>query len=98
MAEETPPPSDHFPVVAAAFEGSLAVLAVGLGWFVGYRPLATLAWDWTAAGWGIAATLPLLGMLWVCVKTPWRPLRRIVEVLDESVVPLLGHCPRSIWP
>jgi uncharacterized protein len=92
MAEETPSPPDNFPIVAAAFEGGLAVLAVGLGWVVGQRPLATLAWDWTAAGWGAAATLPLLGMLWVCVKTPWRPLRRIVAVLDESIVPLLGHC------
>jgi membrane protease YdiL (CAAX protease family) len=92
MADEAPPPSDHFPVVAAAFEGALAVSAVGLGWLVGQRPLATLGWDWSAAGWGIAATLPLLAMLWVCVKSPWRPLRRIVEVLDESIVPLLGHC------
>ena len=92
MAEETPPPSHHFPVVAAVFEGSLAVSAVGLGWLLGQRPLASLTWDCTAAGWGLAATLPLLAMLWACVKCPWRPLRRIVEVLDESIVPLLGHC------
>lgn len=92
MAEEPAPPSDHFPVVAAAFEGGLAVLAVGLGWVVGRPPLETFAWDWAAAGWGLAATLPLLLVLWACLTIRWRPLRRIAEVLDESIVPLLGRC------
>lgn len=92
MTEKPLPPPDNFPVVAAAFEGGLAVVAVGLGWLVDRPPLATLAWNWTDAAWGVAATLPLLGMLWACVKCPWRPLRRIVAVLDEMVVPLLGHC------
>jgi hypothetical protein len=71
-----------FAVSAALFEGGLAVLAVCLGWALDRWPLATFRLDWSGMFWGVIATLPPLGLLWICLKTHWRPFVRIMQVLD----------------
>lgn len=86
------PPSPHFPLVAAIFEGGLAVIAVGLGWLLGIDPMATLSFAWAHVGWVLAATLPPLGLLWLCLICPWRPFRRLSQVVDEFMLPLLARC------
>jgi hypothetical protein len=91
MNDDLTPPR-NFALVAACFEGGLAVLAVGLGWLLGRAPLQTLHWTWPDAGWGAAAVLPPLGILWLCVKCPWRPLAEIIRVIDEVLVPLFENC------
>jgi uncharacterized protein len=80
----------HFAPMAAAFEAGIAMLAVGLGWLVGQEPLRSLRWSWPDAAWGVAAVLPPLGLFWFCVRCPWRPFARIVEVLDDSLIPLFA--------
>jgi uncharacterized protein len=85
-------PNMSFAVSAAWFEGALAVLAVCIGWALNRPPMETFRLNWIGLGWGILATLPPLVLFWLCVKTPWRPLSRIVEVLDDSVVPLFCQC------
>ena len=92
FAPEQFSPSPFFPLVAGIFEGSLAVVALGLGWLVGQRPLETLHLDVRAALLGLAATVPLVALLLVCLKLPWQPLRRIVQIMDELVVPLFRAC------
>lgn len=82
----------HFPLLAAAFEGGLLVVAAGLGWLLGVRPLATFHFHWGHAALAGAATLPLTALFWVFVKCPWRPLRTIRQILDESLVPLFRGC------
>jgi len=87
--DETPPPSPYFLLVAVILEGSLAVAAVAIGWLVGFDPAATCRWTAEALAGGALAAAPLLVLLWGCVKLPWRPLRRIVEVIDQTLAPLL---------
>jgi len=92
MAEERPIPPENFAVTAAAFEGGIAVLAVGLGWLCAEPPLQTFSWSWPGAAWGAAATLPPLALLWLCLKCPFRPFARILQVIDEVLAPLFAHC------
>ncbi len=42
--------------------------------------------------WGIMGTLPLMAALWLTAKVPWRPFARIMEVLDETFIPLFRQC------
>lgn len=85
-------PAPYFPLLAGIFEGALAVVALGLGWLVGQAPAETLRLELRAAVWGLAAVVPPLGLFWVCLKVPWEPLRQIVRIMDELVVPLMRTC------
>ncbi len=89
-------PPRSFPLVAAIFEGGLAVVALCLGWLFERDPLATFPSDSSEIGrgiaWGVAATLPLLAVLWLCVKCPVRPFRGLLEVIDRLLVPLFRDC------
>jgi uncharacterized protein len=79
-------------LTAAAFEGSLVAVAIVLGWLLNIRPLATFQFDLRDAILGIVATLPLLIVLWLCLKLPLRPLRSIVQILDEMLAPMFREC------
>lgn len=86
----------NFALLAAVFEGGLAVVAVGLGWLLGQVPLRTfprtpagIAWG---AGWGLAATVPPLAGLWLCLRCPWRPFAELVRIVDELLAPLFHQC------
>ena len=83
---------NHFAFTAAAFEGSLVAVAVVLGWLFGLPPLKTFRPDLHDAGVALVATLPPLALFWACLKTPWKPLKRISEILDETIVPLFREC------
>lgn len=85
-------PQRNFALLAAAFEGGLAVSAVGLGWLLELEPLETFDWDMAAVGMGVTATLPLLAMFWLCLKAPLRPFRKILRVIEESMLPLFRQC------
>ena len=96
------PPPDGFPaphnfaLMAAIFEGSLVVVAVGLGWLVDQDPLGSFprspAGAAMGAAWGMAATLPPLVLMWLCLKCPWRPMVDLVRVIDELLVPMFRNC------
>jgi uncharacterized protein len=83
---------EHFPLTAAIFEGSLVAVAIVLGWFLGTPPLKTFSADWRGALWGIVAAMPPLALFWVCLRCPWRPLKRIAQIIDEILVPLFRDC------
>ncbi len=91
MVNSVPPPK-HFALVAAIFEGSLAVVAVGLGRWLGHSPLATHSFSSTAILLGLAGTLPPLGLFWLCLKCPLPPFQRIARIFEETLVPLFAHC------
>ncbi len=82
----------HIASMTAAFEGSLAIIAVVLGWAFGVMPTETLVWSLPAIGWGMAATGPMLLLLWVCVTVPWRALGDLTRTVEETVRPLLQGC------
>jgi uncharacterized protein len=92
MDDEFPSP-ERFALVATLFEASLAVLAVGIGWFVGCRPGATFHPSWAALGWGLAATAPALGVFWLCLHCPWGPFPRLTQLTDRQLVPLFRRLP-----
>lgn len=96
MNENDLSPPQNFVLLAAVFEGGLAVVAVGLGWLVGHNPLdsfprtpADAAWG---AAWGAAAVLPPAGLLGLCLKCPLGPFVRLNRVVDELLVPLFRDC------
>lgn len=70
-------------------------MAIALGWLLGQPPLATFRFDAYGTAIGIAATLPPLGLFWLCLKCPWRPLQTIAQILDEMLTPLFRDC--RIW-
>jgi membrane protease YdiL (CAAX protease family) len=82
----------HFALTAAIFEGGLTVVAIALGWLLGQPPLRTFHLDFRHAALGIAATLPPLGLFWLCLKLPLPPLEAITRILDETLVPLMRDC------
>jgi uncharacterized protein len=78
----------RFRFVAVAFEGGVALLALGLGWLLGTWPLDSFHWNWRDLGLGALAVLPPLGMLYACLRWPVGPLRELVQMVDDVLVPL----------
>src|SRR5882724_7648659 len=81
-----------FLVLALLFEGSLAGLAAGLGWWFQIDPLARLDWDVRAVGWGLAAVIPMFGLFLLGDRFPVGPLRAIKQFLYEMLGPSLATC------
>ncbi len=93
MDDELQPPK-HFGLVAAAFEGGLAVVAVAVGWLVAVDPLESLHWDGVRSGivLGLLGTIPPLAMFAFCLKWPIGPLRSLVRIVDETLLPMFRTC------
>jgi membrane protease YdiL (CAAX protease family) len=91
MVNSVPPPK-HFALIAAIFEGSLVLAAVGLGRWLGQSPLGTFSVNSSALLLGVAGTLPPLGLFWLCLKCPLRPFTGIARILHETLVPLFANC------
>lgn len=85
----SPSPAEaHFVRWAVLAEGAICVVAAWLAWWLrvpvgeGWRlDLATVAT-------GIAATAPLLAAMWLTLRWPLGPFRRLKAVVDELIVPL----------
>jgi membrane protease YdiL (CAAX protease family) len=88
---DSPAPRPSRVVVAAVvLESALALVAVGVGWLVGFSPLEKLPLTLAAlpdlaiaSAWGVAAALPLLAGLLALERIRWTPLVRIRAVVDE---------------
>jgi uncharacterized protein len=85
-----PPPK--FSLMAAAFEGGLAVVAIALGWLLGRPPLASLVLDPSALLLGVVAVLPPLVLLAMCQWLPFAPFSEVRGAVDELVIPLFKNC------
>jgi membrane protease YdiL (CAAX protease family) len=80
-------------LLGVVFEGGIVVLACLFGWLLGRSPLGEhFAWDPLDAGWGVAATLPMLLAFLVVNHVPLAPLTRIRQFFDEVLRPLFRHC------
>ncbi len=71
-------------------EGGLLLAAVAVGRWIGAPPFGQLRFEWGALAWGIAATGPLLLGLWWCLRTRWRPVARLVALVEERLHPLFA--------
>jgi membrane protease YdiL (CAAX protease family) len=78
--------------VAVLFEGSLIGVAGALGWWFEIDPLGRLAWDVAGLFWGLAATLPMIGLFLAANRYPLGPLRKIKQFLHEALGPSLAAC------
>ena len=77
---------------AILFEGFLAVLAVGIGWLMGYHPIrnlqATCCNEKILAAevlWGLLAVFPMLLIPSAVEMLNWEPLQEIKRLLAEFV-------------
>ncbi len=77
---------------AILFEGSLAVVAMAVGWFLPTPPWRRIHWTWQAAGEGAAAAVPLLAAMLALRSAHAGPFGRLNRLVDEFVVPLFAGC------
>jgi membrane protease YdiL (CAAX protease family) len=75
-----------------ALEGGLAVLAWGLAGLLNIPLEQKLRWDVQDIALGIAASLPLLLLFWLCLRLPAAPLRRIRDIVEKFIRPLFADC------
>jgi hypothetical protein len=74
--------------MAVVFEGGLGLVAVGLGWLIGSPPMTLVRWTPAGAVWGLAAVLPLVAVLFLCVRVQVWPFTDITRVVDTLLVPM----------
>ena len=99
--EDDQPGRDVIIMFAVFFEGGLAPLSLFLGWWLGHNPLLEFAWSLPAVALGRRwPRLPLPRcFLWLILRWPIGPLRKIKDFFEEEFVPLLagmlvvGHGP-----
>jgi membrane protease YdiL (CAAX protease family) len=91
MEEDSSPPK-NFVVMAALFEGGLAVAAVLLGRMLGCAPLDSLHWTSAGLAWGLLGAVPPLIVFFLVLKVPLKPLASTVRVVDEVLVPVFAKC------
>jgi membrane protease YdiL (CAAX protease family) len=78
--------------LAVLFEGSLIAIAAALGWWFRIDPLAQLAWDSQGPIWGLAATVPMIGLFLAANRYSVGPLQTIKQFLHEALGPSLVAC------
>jgi membrane protease YdiL (CAAX protease family) len=82
----------EFLTAAVLFEGSLIGIAAALGWWFEIDPLARLVWEYRGVTWGLAATVPMIGLFLVANRFPVGPLKAIKQFLHDSLGPSLVAC------
>lgn len=79
-------------LIALAVEGSLVLLGWGLGAIVGTPAFGQFRLTGSAIGYGLLASVPMLGVLAWVLRTAWPPLVRFRGTIDEVVSPLFANC------
>jgi uncharacterized protein len=87
--------SRWFIAAAVVCEAALGVIALGLGWFLERPPLAQVDWTLPALGYGLLATVPMIGGLVLITRYPIGPLKPLDDVVRQAIVPLFRATP--IW-
>ena len=78
-------------LIAIVVEGGLVLLAWGLGAVVGTPAFDQFYLSWAATGFGLLASVPMLGgLVWV-LRSQWPPLVRFRSTIDEVVAPLFAN-------
>jgi membrane protease YdiL (CAAX protease family) len=86
------PPGGRVTRLAVAFELGLGGVAIAVAWLVGHPLLTAIRPSYPGTALALLATLPLLGALWVLLTSSWPQIRRLVDELERSVVPLFRRC------
>ncbi|WP_240618032.1 CPBP family intramembrane glutamic endopeptidase [Methylomonas sp. Kb3] len=91
IMENQPAASNAFFRIACYFEGSLAVLALALGWLADLDPFASLAFSEAALGIGLFATGPLLVLFFAMQQLSYPPIQKIRDLLLETLGARLAY-------
>jgi len=90
---EFPQSQQHHTVFSAiAFEGGLAVLALGIGYFCGFSPTRTISWSFPATVFGFAVTVPMLVMFVILDRSTFLPFVRIQHLVRSFTHTFFGKC------
>ena len=73
---------------AVFFEAGICLFAGFLGWLLGVPTLSRIHPTWTSLLSGILAAGPLLLAMWWCSNSSLKPLRTLMNQVEESLVPL----------
>jgi uncharacterized protein len=93
---QEPPPSSLNPLLFAVIvEGGIGLVAVALGAMLGHPPAETIEWTLHGAILGVAYTLPLVVLIWLCIRSGWSPIRNLLHLVDDVVTPWFRDC--RIW-
>ena len=76
-------------VAGVVSECALLVAALAIGPLLGLSLFARLQVNAAALAYGLAATLPMLLVLWWCLRTSWAPMRRLVSLAEAHLRPHL---------
>jgi uncharacterized protein len=95
VIESELPDARRFFATAMACEAALVLVALGLGWFSKRPPLAQIDWTVQSVGYGLSASLPLIGGLVLITRYPLGPLKALDEVVRQFLVPLFR--PARVW-
>jgi hypothetical protein len=79
-------------LLGLAFEGSLVLVAWGLGWLLEQPTFATIRLDWIGLGLGVLASLPMLALFVATIRWPVGPLARIEWITEALLRPLFLPC------
>lgn len=78
-------------LIAILSEGSLVLLAWGIGALVGTPAFDLIHVTGAAMGYGLLASVPMLAALAWVIRTAWPPLARFRGTIDEVVAPLFAN-------
>jgi hypothetical protein len=77
-------------VAGVLSECALLVAALAIGRLLGIPPFGRLVIDAATVVHGVAATLPMLVLLYWCLRTGWAPMRRLVSLAEDHLRPYLA--------
>lgn len=84
-------PGKNLLSAAVLMEGGLGVLAIAIGWLIGWDVIGMTRFQWPAVLWGVAGAAPMLLLLLACTEIPRWPFSDIAEVVDRLLRPLFAQ-------
>jgi membrane protease YdiL (CAAX protease family) len=82
----------HIVLLALAFEGGLAAMALVLGSLSKHPPTGQIHVSWQVGVWGLIATSPLILLMLWSARSAWPPLELLRQEIDRVIVPLFAEC------
>jgi membrane protease YdiL (CAAX protease family) len=73
---------------AVFFEAGICLFAAVLGWLLNVPALSRIHPTWTSLISGVLATGPLLFAMWWCSNSSLKPLQKLMNQVEESLVPV----------